>query len=148
MRAVVDHLDTLLAQRFECGSQARQAVGDAGVVLDVGVPVEILRGLFGALALHHVDQEALHDLAVCFGAVKVGRRDGTVDLCAAGRVGLGDGGQVVPVLADLAVGVKAEDVERDLLARAGEVVHRVQKHLVTVFKGADVAHCGGDGGAC
>ena len=84
------------------------------------------------MALHHVDEEALDQHAVCLGRLEVLRLDLAVDLRAAGGVGLGLGGQVVPVLRDEAIGVEAEDVEGDLLSGAGEVVHGVQEDLVAV----------------
>ena len=44
------------------------------------------------------------------------------------------------MLSDLAVFVKAEDVKGDLLTGTGEIVNRLQEHLVTVLKSTDVVH--------
>ena len=46
------------------------------------------------------------------------------------------------MLGNLAVFVKAEDVKGDLLTGTGEIVHRLQEHLVAVLEGADVVHSG------
>ena len=46
------------------------------------------------------------------------------------------------MLGDLAVFVKAEDVKGNLLTGTGEIVNRLQEHLVTVLKSTDVVHSG------
>ena len=49
------------------------------------------------------------------------------------------------MLGDLAVGVETENVERDLLARAGEVVDSLEENLVAVLERADIPRGGLDG---
>ena len=46
------------------------------------------------------------------------------------------------MLGDLAVFVKAEDVKGNLLTGTGEIVNRLQEHLVAVLKSTDVVHSG------
>ena len=52
------------------------------------------------------------------------------------------------MLGDLAVLIETEDVKGDLLTGTGEVVNRLQEHLVTVLEGADVVHSGFHIGGC
>ena len=52
------------------------------------------------------------------------------------------------MLGDLAVFAKAEDAKGDLLTDTGEIVHRLQEHLVTVLESTDVVHSGFHVGGC
>ena len=61
-----------------------------------------------------------------------------------GGIRLGQRRQIVPMLGDLAVSVKAEDVKGDLLTGTGKIVNRLQEHLVAVLKSTDVVHSGFD----
>ena len=46
------------------------------------------------------------------------------------------------MLGDLAVSVKAEDVEGDLLTGTGEIIDRLQEYLVAVLEGTNVVRSG------
>ena len=136
---VIDHLDPLLGQGGQSLVQAGDAVGEGGVVLDIGVPVEVVGGLVGVVALHHIVEEVLHQGAVGLGLVQVGDLGGAVDLGVAGGVGVsGQGGQVVPVLGNFAVLVEAEDVEGYLFPGAGEVVDGVQTIRAEVYSEKEI----------
>ena len=116
-------------------------------MLEIGVAVKVIGRLVRVVALHHVVEEVLHQLPVLLGLVQVGDLHGTVDLGAAGGVGLvRQRGQVVPVLGNLPVLVKAEDVKGHLLPRSGEVVDGLEEHIVPVLKGPDVVYRGLDRG--
>ena len=91
-----------------------------------------------SFALHHIVQEGLDQFAVLLGLIKIGQLHRAVDLRVTGGVGHGQLRQIVPVLRDLPVLIKAEDVEGDLLARTGEIVDRLEEHIHTVLEGADV----------
>ena len=58
------------------------------------------------------------------------------------------GSQVVPVLGDLAVFIKAENIEGHLLTGTGEVVDGLEEHIVPVLKSTDVVHRGFHIGGC
>ena len=59
-----------------------------------------------------------------------------------GGIRLGQRRQIVPMLGDLAVFAKAEDVKGNLLTGTGKIVNRLQEHLVAVLKSTDVVHSG------
>ena len=146
--AVVNHFDALLGQGCKRVRQAAKTISDSGVMLDVRVAVEVVRSLLGLVALHDVEEEVAHKLAVLRGAARLGDLKRAVDLRVARGVRLDDGSQVVPMLGDEAGLVEAEDVEGHLLACAGEVVHGLQEHVVAVGEGADGIHSrGGVGGS-
>ena len=66
-----------------------------------------------------------------------------VDLGVAGGVRLcSKGSQVVPMLDNLAIFIKAEDVKGHLLASTSEVIDGLEEHIVPVLKGTDVFHGG------
>ena len=110
-------------------------------MLEVGVAIEVLRGLLGVLVLHHVNQEVAHGLAIDLSHVKVACLGHAVDLGVSGGVGLlCEGGKVVPVLGDEAIAIETEHVESHLLTGSSEVVHGVQENFVAVLVGADVLY--------
>ena len=112
-------------------------------MLDVGVTVKVIGGLVGIVALHHIVEEVLHQFPVFLSLVQIGHFHRTVDLGVAGGVRLrSKGSQVVPMLGDLAIFIKAEDVKGHLLASTGEVINGLEEHIVPVLKGTDVFHGG------
>ena len=114
-------------------------------MLDVGVTVKVIGGLVGIVALHHIVEEILHQFPVLLGLVQIGHFHRAVNLGVAGRIRLrSKGGQVVPMLGNLAIFIKAEDVKGHLLASSGEVIDGLEEHIVPVLKGTDVFH----GGLC
>ena len=145
---IVDHLDAVRGERLERGPQTGEPVGDSGVVLEVGVAREVLRGLLGALPLHDVFEERLDEGSVLLCLVELGDLGGAVGLRAAGGVWSGNIGEVVPVLGDEPLAVEAEDIEGDLLAGPCKVVDALQEHLVAVLERTNVSHrrLGGRGG--
>ena len=142
MHGGVDHLDTLLGKSSQCRTEAGQAVGNAGIVLDVGVAVKVIGGLFRVVALHHIVQEALNQLAVFLGLVQIGDFHRAVGLGVTGRIGSSQCSQIVPMLRNQTVFIKAEDVKGHLIASPGKVIDGLEEHLVAIGKGPDVLHCG------
>ena len=145
MGSGVNHLNALLSQRGQRSAQTGQAVGNAGVVLDVGIVVKVTGSFLRMPVLHHINEEILHKSAVFLSLIQVFQLHRAIDLRAAGRIRSGFRCQVVPVFSDQAVFVKAEDVKSHLLACAGEVVDGLQKYPVAVLKSPDVVHRGFDG---
>ena len=78
---VVDHLDALLRESRESLAQARETVGDSGIVLDILIAVEIIGGVVGILSAENIAYKIRDDLACGFfiGAVLFER---AVDLSA------------------------------------------------------------------
>ena len=142
MRDGVDHLNVLLGKSRKCGTEPGKAVGNAGIVLKVGVAVKIIRCLFGTLTLHNIVEEVLDKRTVRLGLVRVLYFLSAVDLRSSRRIGICFCRKVIPVLCNLSVFVKAEDVKGNLLSCACEVVNRLKENLVAVFKSADIVYRG------
>ena len=140
----VDHLNVLLCQSRQRVRQTGHAVRNVGVVLDVGVTVKVIGHLAEVVALHHIVQEVVHQRTVLLGLVQIRDGHGAIGLGVTGRIRCRHGGEVVPVLCDLAVFIKAEDVERHLLTGTGKVVDSLKEHLVAILKCTDVLHRGLD----
>ena len=87
-------------------------------------------------------QEVLDDLTVFLGLVQILQLVIAVDLSVTGGVGFGLRSEVVPMLGDQPFLIKAEDVERNLFACAGEVVNGLQEDLVAILKSTDVVDSG------
>ena len=119
----VDHLDALTGKSGKSRAQPGKTICDTGVVLDVSITVKVVGGLFGVLALHHVDQEIFHQLAVLPSLVQIFQFLRPVNLGVAGGIRRGFHSQVVPMLCNHPVFIKAEDVKRHLFAGAGKVVN-------------------------
>ena len=145
---IVHHGDALLRQSAQRGVQTGHAIGNTGVVLDVIVTVKIVRSLVQIVALHDIIEEILDQLTVFLGLIQIRDFHRAVRLGVTGGIRLGQCCQIVPMLSDLAVFVKAEDVKGNLLTGPGEIVNCLQEYLVTVLEGADVVHRGFHIGRC
>lgn len=139
---IVHHGNTLLRQSAQRGVQTGYAIGNAAVVLDVIVTVKIVRSLIEIVALHDIVEEILDQLTVFLGLVQIPDLHRTVRLSMTGGIRLSQRRQIVPMLGDLAVFIETEDVKGNLLTGTGEIVHRLQEHLVAVLKSTDVVHRG------
>ena len=142
MHGGVDHLDALLGKGGKCRTEAGQTVGNAGVVLDVGIAIKVIGGLFRVVALHHIVQEALNQLAVFLGLVRIGDCHRAVGLGVTGGIGRSQRSQVVPVFSNLAAVIETEDIEGNLLTGTGKVIDGLKEYLVAIGKGADVVYRG------
>ena len=142
MRCGVDHLNILLGKSRKCSTESGKAIGNAGIVLKVAVAVKIIRCLFGTLTLHNIVEEVLDKLTVSLCFVRVLYFLCAVDLRSSRRIGICFCRKVIPVLCNLSVFVKAEDVKGNLLSCACEVVNRLKENLVAVFKSADIVYRG------
>ena len=117
-------------------------------MLDVGITIKVIRGLIEVVALHDIVEEILDQLPVFLGLIQIRDLHRAVHLGVTGGIRLGQRRQIVPMLGNLAVSVKAEDVKGDLLTGTGKIVNRLQEHLVAVLKSTDVVHSGFHIGGC
>lgn len=145
---IVHHGNALLRQSAQCGIQTGHTIGNTAVVLDVIVAVKIVRSLVQIVALHDIVEEVLDQLTVFLGLVQIRDLHRAVRLGVTRGIRFSKSRQIVPMLGDLAVFVKAEDVKGDLLTGTGKIIDRLQEHLVTVLKSADVVHSGFHIGGC
>src|SRR5208282_4038459 len=134
MHALVDDRLPLDGKSLQSRNQARDGVGDPGIVLNVFDSVEVAgKGL--ATACEKVVHVALHEGLIRISLVQIGGNCRSVDhgvsAGAAFRCGFL---QVVPVLDDQAV-FEAKDVEANFWSE--EVVLRVSEDIVPIFKDAD-----------
>ena len=144
MYIVIDHLNVLLSQCSQCLIQTGNTVGNAGIVLNVSITVEVIRGLIQIVALHYIVQEALNQFAVFLRLVQIGDCYSTVGLGVTGRIGSSQCSQIIPVLSNLAAVIETENVEGHLLTGTGKVIYGLKEHLVTISKGADGVYRGLD----
>ena len=142
MDFIVHHGNALLRQSAQRGVQTGHAIGNTAVVLDVGITVKVIRGLVKVVAPHDIVEEILDQLPVFLGLVQIRDLHRAICLGMTGGIRLGQRRQIVPMLGDLAVFVKAEDVKGDLLTGTGKIVNRLQEHLVAILKSPDVVHSG------
>ncbi len=88
MNCIIDHLNALLCQCAKRCAKTGKTICNAGVVLNIGITIEVGRGLFRSLTLHHIMQEVLDDFAVLFSLIKILQLVAAVDLGVAGGVRL------------------------------------------------------------
>lgn len=141
VESIVLHLNALLRHGRKRCTKAVQAIGNAGVVLDVVVAVEVGGELLRMLAHQDILHEILGQSLVLGSLVDVLDFGGAVQHGVTGRVGrLRRLLQVVPVLHDFTV-FEAENIEADLGAE--EVVVGVGDDVVAILEHAYGVHLGG-----
>ena len=147
MCLIIDHCNALLCHSGKRSSKSGKAICYRCVVLDILISVIVRSQLIRILSAKHISYKSCNHLTSLF-FISILLIQSTVDLGMTGRIRLSLCCQVIPVLSDLSVFIKAENVKCYLLACAGEVVNRLQKYLVSVLKCTDVLNGGLYGSGC
>lgn len=135
---VINHLDALVSQFFQCCSKTRQTVCHTDVVLDIRIPLKVISCFFRVMAFHYIIEKVLYKLTVCFRFIQVFCLYRSFDLGMTGQIRFCQRGNIVSVFCDFTVFIKAEDIKSHLFSGTCEVIDRLQEYLVPVFIGADI----------